>query len=181
MSDATSRGPDSGLRLEALYRSFYGTLRAIAVRVHRSDPHGTLRPTDILHEAYLKLSRNAQPRWTSRTHFIQYAACAMKHVLVNYARARDADKRYGKHERVSIDACLAAEQEFLVPLLDLHENLKILEATHPRAAQVVRLRIFKGRTAQEAADELGISKRTADSDYDYALRFLRLRLGGPAD
>ena len=164
---------------DRLYTAVYGELRALArVLMARERPDHTLRPTALVNEAYLRLIRTPDVAWEDRAHFFGIASRAMREILVEHARARAAEKRGGDRARVTLDEGLAVAAGPDLDVIALHEALDGLAGVDQRAARVAELRAFGGLTAVEAAHLLGISKRTADADWNFARLWLRRRLGG---
>jgi RNA polymerase sigma factor (TIGR02999 family) len=144
----------------------YAELRTLAGRHLRGERRGhTLQPTALVHEAYLRLVDGEAIGWDSRAHFFGAAARAMRRVLVDHARRRDAVKRGGAWERVTLATDLRADARTATDLLDLHEALERLAALDPERARLVELRFFAGLTLDEAADVLGVSRRKAAKDW----------------
>ena len=147
--------------------------RRAAAHLKRERPDHTLRPTDLLHEAYLRLcAQNAG--FQNRDHFFGVASRLMRRVLVDHARARSAAKR-GKALRVTLADDVAAASP-PADLLELDAALDELFALDEREAQVVELRFFGGLTLQETARVLGISLATAKNDWAHAKAWLFARL-----
>ena len=147
--------------------------RRAAAHLRRERPHHTLRPTDLLHEAYLRLcAQNAG--FKNRDHFFGVASRLMRRILVDHARARSAAKR-GKALRVTLAEDVAAAAP-PADLLELDAALEELGALDEREAQVVELRFFGGLTLQETARVLGISVATAKKDWAHAKAWLFARL-----
>ena len=153
----------------------YGELRRrAAAHLKRERPGHTLRPTDLLHEAYLRLCvQNAG--FKNRDHFFGVASRLMRRVLVDHARARSAAKR-GKGLRVTLAADMAPAASPPADVLELDAALDELAALDEREAQVVELRFFGGLTLQETARVLGISLATAKNDWAHAKAWLFARL-----
>ena len=175
---AWSRGdaeaPDRLLPL--VYRHLH-RLAAAQMRQERADH--TLQPTALVHEAYLKLvDRNLS--WKDRGHFYGVAARAMREVLVDYARRRDAGKRGAGQRRISIEVTDVAVQPRTIDLLALDEALENLAAFDERQARLVEFRLFGGLTVRQAADLLGCSAATASRDYRHAEAWLRRRMRSPS-
>ncbi len=146
--------------------------RAAAYLKHERPGH-TLRPTDLLHEAYLRLcAQNAG--FKNREQFFGVASRLMRRVLVDHARARASAKR-GRALRVTFSEDVAAPPQW-ADLLELDAALADLSALDEREAQVVELRFFGGLTLQEAAQVLGISLATAKNDWAHAKAWLFARL-----
>ena len=167
---AASRRGDSAA-FDELLPMLYDELRAIADRHMRGErPDHTLQPTALVHEAFLRLS-GAEIAYDDRTHFIRAASQAMRRVLVDHARARQAAKR-GGNLRVTLDEALVPQDDRIVDLLVLDDALNRLAAAEPRWARVVELRFFGGLEVTEVADALGISTATAKRDWHFARAWL---------
>src|SRR5262249_11516816 len=136
-----------------------------------------LQATALVHEAYLRLVDTEKARqWNSRGHFFAAAAEAMRRILVDAARGKQSLKRgAGLRAHPLDDASLAAPRAEEV-VLAVNEALDRLAATAPEAAQLVKLRFFGGLTAEQAAEALGVSARTADRIWGYARAFLLKQL-----
>jgi len=149
----------------------YAQLRAIARRQLGNERAGhTLLPTDLVHEAYLKLNANA-PQSADRVHFFAIAARAMRQVLVDHERHRRADKRDGG-ERITLSAADAPDPRQSVDLLALDDALNALEKVDARKARVIELRVFAGLEFDECASVLGISRATLARDFRTARAWL---------
>lgn len=163
-----------------MFRSLYTDLRAVAEVVLRRVPLGqTVFPTELIHEAYLRLSRGMGGRWESDAHFLNAAGQAMRCYLTDRARRRMAAKRGGGGERVPLDDRVSV----LVPdehLLEVHEALAGLEGVDPRAARLVELTFFLGLSQAEAAGAVGVTDRTARRDLLFARAWLARALGASA-
>jgi RNA polymerase sigma factor (TIGR02999 family) len=144
----------------------YQELRTLA-RVHmgRERAAHTLQATDLVHEAYLRLVDDANARWDGRGHFFAAAAEAMRRILIEHARRKQALKHGGGQHRVELmDELLPimAPCDDMEQLLALDEALDELQRHDSQAAQLVKLRFFAGLSHQQAADALQISRRAAD-------------------
>src|SRR5262249_12620841 len=153
--------------------------RLAAQWLSHESPGQTLQATALVHEAYIRLVENDPQRiWEGRGHFFAAAAEAMRRILVDRARNRRRQKRGGGHRRVRIDL----EAILLEPpgddLLALDEALEALAREDPAGAELVRLRAFAGLTLAEAAEVLGIGRRTADRYWAYARAWLCDALSG---
>jgi RNA polymerase sigma factor (TIGR02999 family) len=159
----------------------YDELRKLATaRMAAEFPGHTLQPTALVHEAYLRLVGPADAdRWDGRGHFFAAAAEAMRRILVDAARRRDADKRGGNRERVAFGYAEVAAPERADELLAVSEALDRLAAVDPQAAALVKLRYFAGLSVDEAAAALGTSTRTAERLWVYARTWLRRAIDGP--
>lgn len=158
--------PDDPESAERLFVAIYPELRRLARAMMRREKAGhTLQPTELVHDAFLRLVDQAVLRDADRVRFLGIAGRAMRQILVDHARRRDALKRGGAAHRVTLDEALAAEGIGVDALLELDRTLANLEAAHPRAARVVELKVFGGLVAHEIAEVLGVSKRTVDGDW----------------
>jgi len=140
----------------------------------------TLRPTALVHEAYIRLV-DQRGGWQDRAHFFAIAAQAMRRILVDHARAHRASKRGGIAERISLDdtADRAGEREVaLEDVLEIDSALSALEALDPAAARIVELRYFGGLTIQETAAAMGLSPATVKREWSAARAWLYRRLSG---
>ncbi len=149
---------------EALLPLVYEELRKLAAqRLAQEKPGQTLQATALVHDAYLRLVEGeVARRWNSRGHFFSAAAEAMRRILVDQARRKQADMHGGGRVRVDLPDDLAATAARTDDLVALDEALTRLERHDPDAARLVKLRHFAGLSHQEAADALGISRGAAD-------------------
>jgi RNA polymerase sigma factor (TIGR02999 family) len=143
----------------------YHELRRAARRELMIRPSDTLSTTALVHELYLKLSRAERADWRNRAHFLGVAAVAMRHILVDRARRRTADKRGGTHRHVTLEDGLAVTDTRAESLLELHEALDQLAAIDERLARVVECRFFGGMTERETAEALSVTERTVRRDW----------------
>ena len=136
----------------------------------------TLSPTVLVHEAYVKLSKQASDKYQSRGHFLAIAATMMRRILVDHARARHRIKRGGERVRVLFDedATIAPSRDSDVLALD--EVLEELQQLDARQANIVEMRFFGGMTVPEVADVLGLSTRTIENEWKMCRAWLRKRL-----
>jgi RNA polymerase sigma factor (TIGR02999 family) len=152
----------------------YGELRRRAAAHLRRERKGhTLRPTDLVHETYLRLL-SQDPGWQNREHLLAVASRLMRRLLVDHARRRAARKRGGL--RVTLAEELASVPPAEAELLDLEAALEELAAVDPRQVQLVELRFFGGVTIEEAAHVLEVSVTTANRDWAMAKSWLYRRL-----
>ena len=167
--------PGSGrASLDQLMPEVYDNLRAIARRRLAAGARGdTLSTTGLVHEAYLKLAGPSQVSWTDKGHFVAIAALAMRHVLVDHAKARIAFKRDGARVQVTLDDELVPADDQPELLLQLHDALDRLTAVDPRLAHVVDCRFFGGFSEEEIAESLGVTTRTIQRDWAKARMLLR--------
>ena len=163
---------------ERLLASMYGELRALAGALFRDQPIGhTLQPTALVNEVYLKLGSAGGARWEDRRHFMALAACAMRQILADHARAKRAAKRGGGGVTVTLVEGRVGARGLSVDPVDLDDALDRLSSIHERYARVVELRWFVGLSIEEAAEVLGVSRRTVELDWRAARVWLRSQLG----
>jgi RNA polymerase sigma factor (TIGR02999 family) len=163
----------------ALLPLVYEELRRLArARLDRTPPGNTLQPTALVHEAYLKLVKQADPGWDGRHHFFGAAARAMRDIVVDHARGKAAAKRGGGAAQVEMEAVDIALERPPEDILALDQALRRLEREDPRKAQLVLLRCFAGLTMPEAAAALEISERTAERDWSYIRAWLQAEMSG---
>jgi RNA polymerase sigma factor (TIGR02999 family) len=151
----------------------YEELRKLAAqKMAREAPGQTLQATALVHEAWLRLGGEHQPAWENRAHFFAAAAEAMRRILIDRARRRNADRHGGQARHVSLeDLELAAEADD-DQLLAVHDALDRLAAHDAPKAELVKLRFFAGLTLPEAARVLGYSEPTAKRHWAYARAWL---------
>ena len=155
----------------------YDKLRRIAAGYMRRERRDhTLQPTALVHEAYIQLIDPSVTDWNDRSHFVGVAARAMRRVLVEHARRRNALKRGGDRHRVPLEDSLSLSEVLPLELMDLEEKLCTLERVDSRKARIVELRFFGGLTCQEIGDQLGVSLRTVEDDWYAARAWLRREL-----
>jgi RNA polymerase sigma factor (TIGR02999 family) len=151
----------------------YDELRRVAAhKMAHEAPGQTLQPTALVHEAWLHLGGDRQPSWQNRAHFFGAAAEAMRRILVDRARAKQALKRGGDLQRVDLDGAELASPMPDDELLALDEALDRLSTVDTRAGEMVKLCFFVGLTQEEAARELGISLSTVERVWGFARAWL---------
>ena len=167
---------------DALLVRIYDELRTLAraqLRNERADH--TLATTDLVHEAYLRLVDHRKMDWKNRAHFFGTAARAMRRVLIDYARAKSAQKRKGEHVTLSgLGADDQPQEMSLETVIAIDQALRTLEATDERLVRVVEARFFAGLTIQETAEALGISHATVSEDWRLARAWLKRALSSAA-
>jgi len=160
--------------LDDLVATAYEELRAIAhARLAWRGAGGTLSTTALVHEAYLKLAGQSPSKWRDRAHFFAVASLAMRHVLVDFAKARVSLKRGGTRHRITLDDDAIAVDDQADALLQLDDALARLAAKEPRLAKVVELRFFGGLSEDQIAESLAVTVRTVRRDWVKARVMLR--------
>lgn len=163
--------------LDRLMPEVYEALRDIARRqLSGREGGGTLSTTGLVHEAYLKLVNQSRIAWRDRSHFFALASVAMRHVLVDRARARLALKREGGLHRITLDDELIAAPDQPEAVLQLSEVIERLAEVEPRLARVVDCRFFGGMNDEEIAGALEVTTRTVQRDWVKARMLLRRAL-----
>ncbi|MBX3443284.1 MAG: sigma-70 family RNA polymerase sigma factor [Planctomyces sp.] len=172
---------DGPCTADVLLPRMYRELRRLAaakLAQERGEPL-SIQPTDLVHEAYMRLASGpSTPLWDHRGHFFAAAGEAMRRILVERARRRRRQKRGGGWERVGLSDCGHDPTGRTIDILTLDECLSRLESLSPRHAEVVKLRYFAGLSIDETAKALGVSSSTVDDDWAYARSWLKLELQG---
>lgn len=164
---------------DALLHQVYPDLKRIASRHLAHDATGhTLNTTALVHEAYVDLIGRDAPAWQGRAQFFAFMSTVMRHVLIDHARRRTADKRGGGAVRVALSDDLVGGESAtdLAAMLDLDAAFDHLAAHAPRLAQVAECRLFGGMTDAEIGEALATSERTAARDWQRARAWLRVAL-----
>ena len=166
--------------LDRLMPLVYDELRRLArgyMRNERNQP--SLQPTALVHEAYIRLTDQPQMSWENRAQFFGLAARLMRNILVDHARARQADKRGGGALQISlsaVDEMGRVEPGPEVELLALDEALNRLAETSLQHSRIVELRFFGGLSIPETAEALGLSHATVERNWNFARAWLRNEL-----
>ena len=161
-----------GQAAETLLPLIYKELHRLASSyMRRERPDHTLQATALIHEAYLKMAQE-DVDWKNREHFIGVAAHVMRRVLVDYARAHNAQMRGGGAQRVELADGMAISVDRLDEMLVLHEALERLAQQNGRQAKVVELRYFGGLSIEEIGNVLGIAPRSVKRDWSLARLWL---------
>lgn len=164
--------------LDRLYPLVYEELRRAAQRALRAErAEHTLQPTELVHEVFLKFAGSGPGELQDRAHFVAVAARAMRQVLVDHARRRNAAKRGGDLVRTTLgDSAFVSGPLSAEELIALDDALDRLEAYDPRLRQVVEMRYFAGIAEREIAAALGITERTVQRDWVKARAWLHKEL-----
>jgi RNA polymerase sigma factor (TIGR02999 family) len=168
--EAAHRG-DKQAAAELLPLVYIELRKLAAAKLAKERPGQTLDATALVHEAYLRLVGDQQ--FDGRGHFFAAAAEAIRRILVEQARRKQAARHGGRRQREDLDPDQVAAPAPDEELLALHEALDRLAQQHPEKAELVKLRYFAGLTADQAAAALGISPSTADRHWAYARAWLR--------
>ncbi len=169
--DAATKGDSNAA--SKLLPLVYDELRQLAGRkMAQESGTQTLQPTALVHEAWLRLGADEQPTWENRTHFFCAAAEAMRRILIDRARSKQAKRHGGGRQRLDIE-----EVEIVAPmkddqLLEINEALERFTQHAPQKAELVKLRYFAGLGLKEAGEVLGISEPTAVRWWTYAKTWL---------
>jgi RNA polymerase sigma factor (TIGR02999 family) len=155
----------------------YDELRKIAAQYLRKERMDhTLQPTALVHEAYMRLVDLSNTNWQDRSHFYAVSANVMRHILVDHARARRAEKRGGAVQRVALEDAISLSTKDNVDLLAVDEALKELAKFDEQQCRIVELRFFGGLTIEETAHVLDISPATVKREWAVAKAWLRRKL-----
>lgn len=165
---------------DRLFPLVYDELRRLAAAQRRRwEGDETLDTTALVHEAYLRLVEQSSPEWRDRAHFLAVASRAMRHILVDYARIRRAQKRGGSRQRLTLEELESALEQAEDPsdardeaLLALEEALARLNHHDPRQVRIIECRFFGGMTIPETAEALGVSPSTVTRGWAAAQAWL---------
>ena len=159
--------------LEQLMPLVYHELRLMARRHMRRQPSGhTFQTTDLIHETYLKITGSEEQHWESRNHFFGVAAKAMRHILVDYARSKNNQKRGGWQERVTLQDNMRVTNQSSEDVVALDDALNQLAILDERKVRVVEMKFFAGLTVIEIAGVLKVSPETVKRDWSFAQTWL---------
>lgn len=170
----------------------YAELKALAGSFLQGRPRHTLQPTALVHEAYMKLVAKDR-EWADRDHFVATAARAMRQVLVDHARGKNADKRGGGNARADLNIETVADapghrgprspggQGRELRVLELDDLLTRLAKDDARAARVAEMRLFGGMEQEQIARVLGVSRMTVTTDWQFARAWLANQYHGESE
>jgi RNA polymerase sigma factor (TIGR02999 family) len=151
--------------LDQLFPAVYDELKKLAHARMRNEREGhTLNTTALVHEAYLRMVDLEGVEWTDRAHFYAFSSRVMRHLLVNYAHSRNAQKRGGGLQRIEPQEDRMLPDVEVERFLDLDRTLTLLADAHPRAARAIEYRYFGGLTNDETAAVLRVSHATVERD-----------------
>ena len=189
MADAADEAKDLLARIargaasaSALMPLVYAELRAMAedlMRVERGDH--TLQPTALVHEAFVRLVQGEAQLGAERREFLAVASRAMRNLLVDHARRRQAEKRGGAWDRVTLGGVPSEQPTEDVEILDLHQALAELEELDERQARIVEMSFFGGMSGDEIAEQLGVHRNTVVRDLRMARAWLRRALASAGE
>ena len=172
MLSRASAGDQSAL--SSLVPLVYEELRKLAGRYLRREGRApTLQATMLVHEAYLRLLGDEKLQWKDRAHFLGIAARSMRQILIERARARNAQKRGGEQHPITLNDELIGQRERSIDVLALEAALERLAQLDPEQAKLVELRFFGGLTVEEVAEVMGISPATVKRRWTFARAWLR--------
>jgi RNA polymerase sigma factor (TIGR02999 family) len=164
------------LAVERLMPIVYAELRRMArLRMRQQRPGHTLQTTALVHEAYLRLAGGPEKALQNRAHFFGLAATAMRHILVDHARGKQAGKRGGAYQPVTFDEGVIVTER-AAELVALDDALTTLATSHPRQSRVVEMRYFGGLSVEETAEALEVSPDTVMRDWRAAKTWLHREL-----
>ena len=157
----------------------YEELRLLAAqKLAHESPGQTLQATALVHEAYLRLVGDEPQGWDSRGHFFAAAAEAMRRILVDTARRKQARKRGGNRQRLSFETLDVMTRTTPEEIVMLDDALAALAREDTQAAEIVKLRLFAGLSVDQAAEAIGVSRATAYRQWTYARAWLRAEIHG---
>jgi RNA polymerase sigma factor (TIGR02999 family) len=166
-------GGGSSKPAEELLPLVYEELRWLAMaRMAQQAPGQTLQATALVHEAWLKLSAGTADLWQNREHFFRAAAEAMRHILIDRARAKQSQKRGAGLIRVDVTQLDLAENAEPDALLLVDEALERIAGNHPEKAELVKLRFYAGFSIEETANALGVSEKTVKRQWTHTRALL---------
>ncbi len=167
---AVDRGDEGSL--EHLVAAVYPELKKLAhFQLANERPGHTLNTTAIVHEAFVRLAGGSN-RWTDRAHFLRAAATVMRHLLVDHARKRRADKRGGGSTPLTLEDERHVSDDNGLAVLKLDEALKDIAEIDPRLEQIIECRYFAGLSVNDTAEALGMAVRTVERDWQRAKGYL---------
>ncbi len=162
------------LALERLMRIVEAQLRTMAKRyLQGGNAGGLLQTTDLVNEAYIRLTNQRRVHWKNRKHFFAIAATCMRRALIDHIRAENRKRRGGGAEHVGLSEGSAVSPDRAIELLTLDEALRKLEKQDPRKGQIIEMRYFGGYSVEEVAELLDVSTETVERDSRLARAWLK--------
>ena len=162
---------------DVLLSLVYDELRKLAARYLSRERSGhTLQPTALVHEAYMRLVDISDIKWQDRAHFFAVSANVMRHILVDHARAKQAEKRGGGAQRIALEDAISLSQETDVDVLAVDEALQELATFDELQSRIVELRFFGGLTIEETAHVISKSPATVKREWSMAKAWLHSKL-----
>jgi RNA polymerase sigma factor (TIGR02999 family) len=159
--------------LEQLVPLVYGELRRLAqAYLRRERPDHTLQSTALVHEAFLRLVNQRSVHWKNRAHFFGIAAQLIRRILVDHARAHQADKRGAGAFKLSLDEAIGVARKQDLDLVALDDALHKLARLDPQQGRIVELRFFTGLSIEETAEVIGVSPATVKREWSTARAWL---------
>jgi len=164
---------------EKLWPLVFAELKRLARRhLARERPNHTLQSAALVNEVYVRLADLNNTKWENRARFFAMCARMMREVLVDHARARQAQKRGGDKVRISLDEIAEVSEPKGIELLALDDALKRLAVIHPRKSEVVEMRFFGGLSVEETAEVLNVSRLTVIRDWNFSRAWLQAAMNG---
>ena len=164
--------------VDALFLKLYDELRTLAnIHLNRERSNHTINPTALVHEAYLKLLDQSKKDWKNKAHFMGIASLVMRRILIKYARQRNAHKRGGNLQKITLIDDNVKGDAGAVDLIALDDALSKLEKIAERASKIVTMRFFGGLKNEEIAEVLEISVPTVKRDWKTARIWLSDAMG----
>ncbi|HET6843103.1 MAG TPA: sigma-70 family RNA polymerase sigma factor [Candidatus Angelobacter sp.] len=158
---------------EQLIPLVYKELHRLSRHYMRGEKHGhTLQPSALVNEVYMRLAGEHNVDWKNRAHFFGTAANIMRRILVDHARTRDAEKRGGAAEKVSLENAFVYTDAQSWQVVAIHEALNKLEEWDQRQCRIVEMRFFAGLNVEETAEAMGISPTTVKREFQMAKAWL---------
>jgi RNA polymerase sigma-70 factor, ECF subfamily len=165
---------------DRLFGAIYQELRALARGQVLRRPGAGMQPTEVVHEAYMRMLGQRNGDWQDRVHFLAVSAGMMRRVLADEARKQFAGKRGGEWSRVTLSDVRETGEQQVEDTLLVEELLERLEKLDARQAKVVELRFFAGMNMEEIAGALDLSKRTVEAEWTMARAWMQKELKAAA-
>lgn len=167
--------------VDRLFELAYDDLHVMAEKYTNRFSSRSVRPTELVHDAFLKLVDQQQVDWRGKSHFMAVGAVVMRHILVDLARRKQAQKRGGDRRQLLFDDVMMVSVTDFDDVLAVDEALLKLAEVNETQAKLIELRFFTGMTVAEAAEAIGKSKRYVEKQWTFAKAWLRRELSEGAD